>query len=406
MDAAPFALGSAILERVGAKGITGAGKKAAEEVGKEAIEGGVKAVLKEGGKAGLKEGGTEFFQEGVLEYIGERFGTDAAMDWKEGAERGGWAALAGGTYGAASGGAVATGRNLIGDSTPTKESALDRDIEGDGNGLDVGPVTFENTPQLEGENVFDQFEQPLALPAPEGINDRPFIVTPEGEAGRQTQQDIDAEAVSLDVANQKSEAFRQEYVEQATPEVEALPAPEGFNERPILVDSEGQASRATIQDLDDIAATKQKLSELSDILIEAKKRHVAGATKDLKETSKALKEMRKIDIAAPVNPSRDELQTMAAKLGGINREDAVAHGIDPAAFKDKVGLRNPFRKNGRTMDEMAEVLSEYGLFPESGYTANALADMMHQSIAGDPVYANEAGEHVGRMEELIANEDE
>ena len=55
MDAAPFALGSAILERVGAKGITGAGKKAAEEVGKEAIEGGVKAVLKEGGRLASKK---------------------------------------------------------------------------------------------------------------------------------------------------------------------------------------------------------------------------------------------------------------------------------------------------------------------------------------------------------------
>ena len=417
MTAAPFALGSAILERVGAKGITSAGKEAAEEVGKEAIEQGVKYVMKEGGKAALKEGGTELFQEGLIEYVGERWGTDAKMSFAEGAERGAWASLAGGTYGFASGTGVATARSMTADpnqnvpqGTP-EEGAMDRDVEGDGNGIDTGPVTFENTAitpadfqPTEGPIdpiAFDPAPEPapVGLPAPEGIDNRPLIVSPEGEARTQTQQDIDA-------GNQRNEAFRQEYVDRAASNPEALPAPEGINERPILVDQEGEASRATIQDIEDIAATKQKLSELSETLIEAKKRYVAGVSKDLKETSKTLKEMRKVDIAAPVNESRDELQTMVAKLGGISREDAVAHGIDPAAFKDKVGIRNPFRKNGMTVDEMAESLSQYNLFPEGQYTANELANMLHRSVSGEGVYAPSAGEYVGRIDELIATEGE
>lgn len=102
--AAPFAALSSLLERVGAKGIANAGTEVTQQVAQEAAEAGMRAVLKEGGKAGAKEAATEFFQEGVLEYIAENLGTSseghlAALDVAEAAERGAWAALAGGGTG-------------------------------------------------------------------------------------------------------------------------------------------------------------------------------------------------------------------------------------------------------------------------------------------------------------------
>lgn len=99
-EAAPFALGSAILERIGARGITQAG---AETLGKEALKAGIGKMAKEGAKAGGKEAGTEFLQEGVIEYLGEKLGTDAAMSIWEALDRGAAGAVAGGVYGTTAG---------------------------------------------------------------------------------------------------------------------------------------------------------------------------------------------------------------------------------------------------------------------------------------------------------------
>lgn len=108
IEAVPFALGSALLEKIGAKGITDAG---AEALGKEALKQGFdevsKRVAKEGGKAFVKEAATEALQEGVIEYVGEKYGTDAAMSAYEAFDRGFAGAVAGGPFGGAAGASVA-----------------------------------------------------------------------------------------------------------------------------------------------------------------------------------------------------------------------------------------------------------------------------------------------------------
>lgn len=109
-EAAPFALGSAILERIGAKGIVDAG---AEEIGKEALKRGLGRIAKEGLKAGGREAATELVQEGVIEYVGEKFGTDAEMSFMEALDRGAAGAVAGGVYGTAAATTSATGREAI-----------------------------------------------------------------------------------------------------------------------------------------------------------------------------------------------------------------------------------------------------------------------------------------------------
>lgn len=124
LEAAPAALGSAILERIGAKGITEAG---AEAIGKEALQQGLGKLAKEGVKAGSKEAATEFVQEGIIEYLGEKFGTDAAMSVWEALDRGAAGAVAGGVYGTGAGlggAAVNQARGRKQDTeTPVEESA-------------------------------------------------------------------------------------------------------------------------------------------------------------------------------------------------------------------------------------------------------------------------------------------
>lgn len=105
IEAAPFALGSAILERLPIKHAFGG---AAEDLGKEAMKSGLRKVAENTAKTAGLEAATEFFQEGVIEYVGERLGTDAQMSFIEALDRGVAGSVAGGVY-AGPMGAVAEG---------------------------------------------------------------------------------------------------------------------------------------------------------------------------------------------------------------------------------------------------------------------------------------------------------
>jgi GNAT superfamily N-acetyltransferase/phospholipid N-methyltransferase len=104
VEAVPFAVGSALLERIGAKGITEAG---AEAFGKEALKSGFKEAAKRtakaGAKAGTKEAVTEAIQEGMIEYAGERLGTNAKMTLAESLDLAAAGAVAGGGMGGGAG---------------------------------------------------------------------------------------------------------------------------------------------------------------------------------------------------------------------------------------------------------------------------------------------------------------
>ena len=110
-EAAPVALASSLLERIlPGRVLRGAGE-VSEQTAKEISDGAIRYVMKkaasETGKSALIEGGTEFVQEGIIEYIGQRYGTNAAMDANEaiaqGVEAAILGAIGGGTIGVAKG---------------------------------------------------------------------------------------------------------------------------------------------------------------------------------------------------------------------------------------------------------------------------------------------------------------
>lgn len=114
LEAVPFAIGSALLEKIGAGKIAASfGKTAAKEIGQEVVQAGLKQAAKQVGKrtatAAGTEAATEAFQEGVIEFLGEKVGTGAPLNWEEGLERGFFGALGGGVFGGAVGGAGAVG---------------------------------------------------------------------------------------------------------------------------------------------------------------------------------------------------------------------------------------------------------------------------------------------------------
>lgn len=115
LEAAPFAIGSALLERIMPKGVV-------DKLGGDVIENVGKEIMKEGFKQGGIEAFTEFVQEGAIEYLGERLGTGADMSWEEAVEQGFFGALAGGPTGAVMGGGSVGAKALMDRVTARREN--------------------------------------------------------------------------------------------------------------------------------------------------------------------------------------------------------------------------------------------------------------------------------------------
>lgn len=94
-----------------------------------------------------------------------------------------------------------------------------------------------------------------------------------------------------------------------------------------------------------------------------------------------------------VNTEKDNIVQAIAKLGGINREEAIGDGIVDPAFFTRAGrgnfpFRTPFTHKGRSFDEMVETLIGYGyLNSASGViTDDLVRDLKENLVAiiGDP----------------------
>lgn len=99
-----------------------------------------------------------------------------------------------------------------------------------------------------------------------------------------------------------------------------------------------------------------------------------------------------------VDPSRDSLLSAIAKLGGLNKEQAVSqYGIDPADFHSRKGAivgKPVLRKEGGLSPvAMAEALSQHGYLPlnEHGqWDIQDLDDLLREEAAGNPQYSTAA----------------
>ena len=97
-----------------------------------------------------------------------------------------------------------------------------------------------------------------------------------------------------------------------------------------------------------------------------------------------------------------DLMTAIIRLGGLDSREAEAQGIDPASFTG-VGRNRPFKRNGRSFDDMGEVLAENGFFAERP-TANEVVDLVSEAVqTGERIYRGEGGK---RQFELNQQADE
>ena len=93
-----------------------------------------------------------------------------------------------------------------------------------------------------------------------------------------------------------------------------------------------------------------------------------------------------------LDPKNDDVLAAVAKLGGLDRDEAQAQGIDPANFR-KTGwkIKRIFTKGGKSFDGMAEALDRYG-YPvqrDGRYDANELLNIVARALMGDRIASNE-----------------
>ncbi len=99
-----------------------------------------------------------------------------------------------------------------------------------------------------------------------------------------------------------------------------------------------------------------------------------------------------------INVQVDTVSDAITKLGGVNRTSAESDGIDPAAFK-----RNKLfpAKDGRTFDELAELLNEHGFTSRTGgkLGANDVLDLVDGEV-------NNGERHFSTQSDMLTETDQ
>lgn len=413
MEAAPFALGSAILERIGGKAITDVYSEAAELIGKGAL----KVVAGKAGKAAATEAGTEFVQEGIIEYVGEKFGTDAKMDMAEALERGVAGAVAGGIYGGAAGGTV----TALSDPTKRIEDALKAEVESAeyvtsideiarkrfDPGQDAALISETLNAATSIDEVVDianqSIDKLIATPKSEMTTNELLNALPQDMLAIVQEQPIEeilegAEPAGRDLFAESEqirkleESIAFDAIEKAEQEQVAADVLAAEVDMPI--------ARAVDENLrfESSRKTQPINRAISDALLEAgadpaalKQRIVEDQEFraniiSIKQRQEAEKQEAKQRKRRQINPLEDDIQAAIAKAGGMEQAEASAQGFDPAGFKlrPKGGKGFPlFTKGGMSADALAETLAQDGYFEGEKYTANGLVDRLNRSLAGE-----------------------
>ena len=94
-------------------------------------------------------------------------------------------------------------------------------------------------------------------------------------------------------------------------------------------------------------------------------------------------------VGAPVDPEADDLFLAMAKRGGLNTKELLSDGFDAADIKAsaKVGFGlSAFKKNGRSLDDMAESLVEDGYLAKRD--VNKLSEMIDNQLRGEKQFSS------------------
>lgn len=108
------------------------------------------------------------------------------------------------------------------------------------------------------------------------------------------------------------------------------------------------------------------------------------------EINIAKKSIEQLKASKAIKPESDSILDAIAKAGGINISELKSEGLDPADMgaKNKTQFQSPFTSEGKSVDQMAELLSQYGYLSQE-YTKNELLDAISATLRGDDVYSSQ-----------------
>lgn len=111
-------------------------------------------------------------------------------------------------------------------------------------------------------------------------------------------------------------------------------------------------------------------------------------------------ERREADLATAMNES-DDVLTIIRKMGGLQTEEAVAQGIDPASINDFSGRGRPIKKNGISFDAITELWNER-FQPPVPLTANDMVTLVTDALySGQRQYVGDDGAVITGIQEDI-----
>lgn len=105
-----------------------------------------------------------------------------------------------------------------------------------------------------------------------------------------------------------------------------------------------------------------------------------------------------------IDPDVDDIMLAIAKSGGLNFDNMAENGLDPAYRNKRIGIRAVFTENGKTLDGMAEHLSQFGYLGDN-YTANELLDKVMRSLGGEEIYTPSGYSNLVERQAMEAEED-
>lgn len=411
-EAAPFALASSLLERILPGRVLRGTGEISEQAAKEISDGAIRYVMQksasEAGTSALIEGGTEFVQEGVIEYIGQRFGTDAAMDASEALSQGVEAAIlggvGGGTLGAAKGAydGVSAARSA---PSQTEDDGIDQPTNGEqlgGGGVDDMPQSMPSAEPVE-------VDRPLLREAgnPNDPNDRykfeldtdSFVAKTRAAPAFPADVNVSlnptaglAERIANMKARRQARAI-DDSVSLPPIEFESAPLPEQQQsqalslapmEAPALAENTVEFVRPEIP-----VRTNQLASgverAISQNIDKARNSRMPENLKDVRLLRSRYRThlndvANGIESNAGAFEKADSLLEMAAKNGGLNADAWVSEGVDPADLKTNNGsaFTKAFRADGgMTPDDLAEFAAQNGF---AGFTDDSGAPVSGAAV--------------------------
>lgn len=178
---------------------------------------------------------------------------------------------------------------------------------------------------------------------------------------------------------------------------DVVQADQGVNKSPELI----TPSPAVAENTDPVAENAPVIAENAPAVADPVEKIAPAAQAATPRQKKATK-------GKGINPERDDVKAIVAKMGGISREEAKAQGIDPAHFNLRGWSIRPVfpAKGGMSFDQAAEALSELGFFPDGQYTANGALDMLDRALRGEDVRTPAGAEWKAQQDEIRRQEDE